>query len=211
MNYEWNLPLVLVGGGGHALSAMACLPEDCDIAGYVDFKDNDLMSLPRIANDDDFLAEVSPREFAVLITFVSGADGSLETRRRVIERYRAFHSPTVVAPTAWTARDARIGAGTVVFHRAVVNAGAKVGEHSVINTGAIVEHNSTVGSNVFIGPGVVVCGGVEIGDNVYIGAGAILKPGVKVGSDVFIGLGSVVSGDLVEGGRYVGMPARRVK
>lgn len=211
MKIRSTRPLALIGGGGHALSVLECISADTEVIGYVDFEEKDIMPLPLLADDRNFLEQVSPLEYDVLFTFVSGADCSLQARRKVIEKYRDFSSPVIVASTAWTARDVEIGSGTVLLQRTVVNAASRIGQHSIINTGAIVEHNCTVGSNTFIGPGTIICGGVEIGDNVYISAGTIIKPGVHIASDVFVGIGSVINNDLEAGGRYVGMPARKIK
>lgn len=204
-------PLVLVGGGGHARSVMTCLPESLSLAGYVDFKESDSLAIPYIADDDNFLEEVSPMEYQVLMTVVAGRDCSLSFRRGLIERYKHFDSPVVVASDAWVADDAVVGKGTVVLHNAVVNAGSTVGSHCVVNTGAIVEHDCIIGSNVFIGPGAVICGGVEIGDNVYIGARAVVRPGIKVCADSLISLGACVFRHIRVPGTYFGNPAHKIK
>lgn len=204
-------PLVLIGAGGHALSLLACLSTDSDVAGYVDNGDSDMLPLPRLANDKDFLAEVSPDEYDVLIAVVSGRDCSLAQRRSIIFRYAAFSSPVVVASTAWIAPDVYLGDGTVAFHRAVVNVATHIDTHCVINTASIIEHNCQIGSNVFVGPGAVICGNVELGDDVYIGAGAAVRPGVRICSGVTVGLGSAVVADISEPGVYAGIPARRLK
>lgn len=201
--------LVLIGGGGHALSVMEMLPEGLVPSGYVDIADVAAMPLPRIGDDDSFIASATPAR--VLITMVSGRACSLAARRRLIDRYADYDSPAVIAPTAVVAGGVALGKGTVVFHRAVVNVGTVTGVHCVVNTGAIIEHGCRLGNNVFVGPGAVLCGGVTVGDNVYIGANATLRPGVAICPDSVIGLGAAVVADVVEPGTYVGIPARKIK
>ncbi len=203
--------LVLVGGGGHALSVMEVLPGSARPVGYVDFADVPGMTLPRLGDDAAFLGcpDVAGRQ--VLITMVSGRSCSLTARARLVELYDGFDSPVVVAPSAIVARNVALGKGTVVFHRAVVNVGSLLGKHCVVNTGAVVEHGCRIGDNVFIGPGSVVCGGVEIGDNVYVGANAVLRPGISVCSGSTIGLGAAVVSDIKSPGVYAGVPAKIIK
>lgn len=203
--------LALIGGGGHALSLLDILPSPLKAAGYVDFTANPHMPLPYLGDDNTFIEGCHPDDWEIIVTLVSGASCDLSMRRRIIERYGRYGSPTIIAPTAIVSSTATLGAGTAVFHRAVVNACATVGKHCIINTGAIVEHCCTLGDNVFIGPGVIMCGEVSIGNDSYIGAGAIFKPGVKVCTNSIIGAGTLVTKDITVPGTYVGIPARRIK
>ena len=211
-----NKALALIGGGGHARSVIAALPGKGNLSGYVDIRPRDDMALFQsglkwLGDDDCFLSKESPDRFEILITLVSGRDCSLDLRRKLIERYAAFSSPVVIAPTSWVGEGTDLGKGTVVLNHAVVNVNSSVGEHSVVNTGAIVEHDCKIGSNVFIGPGVVVCGGVEIGNNVYVGAGAVIRPGLRIADGSLVSLGASVFHNIVKPGTYLGNPARKIK
>lgn len=203
--------LALIGAGGHARSVMAAMPRGINAAGYVDMSEAEDLHIPYLGDDETFICDFSPAEWDIFITVVSGRDCSLGIRRRLIDLYAGYGSPSIIAPTAWVAESAVVGKGTAVMHHAVVNTDSIVGEHSVVNTGAIIEHDCKVGSNVFIGPGAVLCGGVEVGDNVYIGAGAVVRPGVKIVSDSLISLGASVFRNIRVPGTYFGNPAHKIK
>ena len=205
--------LVLIGGGGHALSTLAALPNDVNVAGYVDLRQSGVLSpyLARLGDDSTFLSDEENRKFDILVTYVSDSKCSLELRRRIIERYSDFSSRMFVAPTAVVADGAEIGSGTVLFHRTVVNAGVRIGCHCIINTGAIIEHGCRMGNNVFVWPGVIICGDVSIGDNVYVGAGAVVKPGTRICNDTIIGLGTLVISNIEEPAIYAGCPAKKIR
>lgn len=206
--------LALIGAGGHAASVVAAMPEVPCGLGYVDPRrdENGALNLGRYLGDDDsFLENCSPDQWEVLITLVSRRNISMDVRRKIIERYRDYRSPVVVASDAVVCSPEAIGQGTVVMHKAVVNVNAVVGPHCIINTGAIVEHDCRLGSNVFIGPGAVVCGGVEIGSDSYIAAGAVIRPGVGICAGTLVGIGSVVVRDIKQPGTYFGMPVRKIK
>ena len=196
--------LVLIGGGGHALSVASAIK--AEVAGYVDLIPKESMPWTYLGNDDEYLNRGSDNE--VIITLVSGSDCILEMRKKLIARYDSFVSKSHVSPDAILDESAATGAGSVVMRRAVVNCRSILGRHCVVNTGAIVEHDCCIGNNVFIGPGAVICGGVTIGDDVYIGAGAVVRPGSTICSGCIIGLGAAVVNDLDEPGTYIGVPAK---
>lgn len=205
-----NKKLVLIGGGGHALSLLDIIPSPQLVTGYVDSRPSLLMDIPWLGNDAGFIGSCRPDEHEIIITMVSGADCNLARRATIIDIYGQYKSPVIISPTAIVSPSTVIGNGTAIFHRAIVNAGTRIGSHSIINTGAIIEHGCTIGNNVFIGPGTVICGGVTIGDNTYIGAGATLKPGISVSGGCVIGLASAVIANITSPGTYAGIPVKKL-
>lgn len=201
-----NKKLVLVGGGGHARSLLAVIDDDIPVAGYADVQPCADLDIPYLGTDSECIALLDADEYEVALTVVSGRDCSLAMRGRLIQLYHAFDMPLIIAPTAIVA-GCRIGPGSQLMHRAVVNAGTEIGRCCIVNTGAVVEHDCRIGTNVFIGPGAVICGGVEIGDNCYIGANATVRPGARICAGAVIGMGAVVVNDITEAGTYVGIPA----
>ncbi len=103
-----------------------------------------------------------------------------------------------------------LGAGVYVGAKAVVQVRASIGEHAIINTGAIIEHECRIGSNVHVAPGGVLGGRVTVGPDTLIGLGARVLPGVRIGSGCVVGAGAVVTGDLPDGARVAGVPARPI-
>lgn len=202
--------IVLIGGGGHARSLVDVLGLE-HIAGYVSPQPAEAMNpLKWLGNDDTFISEseAADRTTSVHITLISGHDGNMLPRRKVIEIYKGFRHPAVVATDATISSTAHIADGCAVMHRAYLGPGAAIGTFSVINTGAIIEHDVHIGTNTFVGPGAVICGGVSIGDDCYIGAGAKIRNGVTIVGRTVIGMGAIVSNDIKHSGTYVGCPAR---
>lgn len=201
---------ILVGGGGHALSLLETLSDYNLIAGYADMQPSKDMPIPYLGTDADVLANYNPEEYDIQVTLVYTSEVNMQLRKRIIERYKNYHSHTFVASTAFVTRNSNLGEGCVVMEKAVVNR-SSIGKNAVINTGAIIEHNCTIGNNCFIGPGAVLCGGVSIGDNTFIGAGAIVRDDISIASDCTVGMGSLVIKDIIEAGVYCGQPAKSRK
>lgn len=200
--------LALIGGGGHALSLLDILPSSVRVAGYVDIYPVRSFPLPYLGNDDAFCEK--HQDEGVAITYVSGKNCSLTARRRIIDRYRNFEAPVIIAPTAIISPSATAGKGCQVFHRAVIGPETIIGAYSIVNTGAIVEHGCRIGENVFIGPGAVICGGVTIGDDTYVGAGTVIRPGVTVCPGTIIGVAAAVVNDILVADTYAGIPAKPI-
>lgn len=102
----------------------------------------------------------------------------------------------VIHPDASVLTNHRVGSGSFVGAKAVVNIGAQVSENVIINTGAIVEHHCVIGKHTHIASGAILAGGVEVGETVHIGAGAVIRQGVKIGDRVMVPMGVVVTRDV---------------
>lgn len=113
-----------------------------------------------------------------------------------------------IHPSAVIARSASIDAGSVVMAGAVVNADAAVGRHCVVNTCASVDHDCSVGHGAHVSPGARLCGSVVIGAGALVGAGAVIVPGRRIGVGATVAAGAVVVGDVLDGAKVAGNPAR---
>lgn len=206
--------VVVLGGGGHAkvlISVIRKLP--WTIAGYVDPRDvGPVLGVRHIGGDDVLPALLARHPGCVAAMGVGKVDAAAD-RVRIQDAAVAigYRFSTIVSPDAVVNSEVELGAGTVVFDGAVINAGVVMGPLCIVNTNATVEHDARFGTNVHIAPGAIVSGGVSIGDHAFVGAGAVVVHGVRIIAGCLIGAGAVVTGDLAEPGTYVGAPARRIR
>lgn len=208
------MPLVLIGGGGHAKVMLAALlgSGDFQVQGYVDADQQGppLLGVPRLG-DDRALEQFARRHPGSAAAIGVGMTGSTATRRRLESQAEALglHLPVVHAASALVHADCRIGAGSFLADRVVVNPSARIGQCVILNTGCIVEHDVTIGDHAHVSPGAVVCGGARIGPDCWIGAGAVIVQEISVAAGCIVGAGAVVTRDLDGPGTYLGVPARR--
>jgi len=207
-----QLPLILLGGGGHARVLLDVARLTGRTVNCI-FDDNpallgSLIDGVEVRAGIDALKALSPVSFE-LINAV-GSAGLPVTRRAVYDRGRSagFSFATIVHPAAIVAQSAVIRPGVQILAGAVVGPGAVLAEDVVINTGATVDHDVSIKAHSHIAPGVTVCGGVSIGKGCHIGCGATLIQGVRIGDGVLIAAGAVVVADVEEGRRVAGVPAR---
>lgn len=117
----------------------------------------------------------------------------------------AIHGSAIISHTA------TIGAGSVMLHGAIVQAGAKIGSHVLVNTAASIDHDNIIEDYAHISPHATLCGHVHVGEGTHIGAGAVVIPCVRIGKWCKIGAGAVVIRDVPDFSTAVGNPARVIR
>ena len=116
--------------------------------------------------------------------------------------------PTLMHPSAYLAPGTKIGEGTFVGVRAILENESETGIHCIIDSGAIVEHNCLIGNYVNISPGATLAGNVKVGSGTIIGVGAIIREKVTIGANALIGAGAVVVNDVPDFAVVAGIPAK---
>jgi sugar O-acyltransferase (sialic acid O-acetyltransferase NeuD family) len=106
--------------------------------------------------------------------------------------------------------DTKIGNGTFVAPNSYIGPMAVIGDNTIINTGSVIEHETVIGNNTHIAPNATICGRTRIGDNVFCGAGSTVIDKICICNNVIIGAGAVVVKDIMENGKYVGVPAKKI-
>ncbi len=189
--------IILVGAGGHCRSCIDVIEQEdrFEIMGIVDKAKQDessaVMGYPLIGTDDDL--QVLRKECDNALVTV-GQIKSPTVRIRLYERLKelGFELPTIVSPWAYVSRHTEIGEGTVVMHRATVNAGAMVGSNCILNTCSLVEHDASIGNHVHLSTGAVVNGDSSVGSRSFIGSGATVVHGITLPEQSFVRAGQLV-------------------
>ena len=192
--------ILLVGAGGHCRACVDVieLAGMFEIAGIVDRPGAGpgapVLGYPVLGTDED-LPELRKRYDFALVTV-----GQIKTpavRMRLFERLKSvgFECPAIQSPRAYVSRHAQLGAGTIVMHDAVINAGATVGENCIINTKALIEHDAVIGAHCHISTGAVINGEVRIGAGTFFGSNAVSVQGIAIRAGSFVPAGSLERGE----------------
>jgi len=206
------LPIVIVGGGGHATVVMDIINSTSkyNIIGFTDRDPKAHLSgygIPCLG-DDAILADL-PRRGVLHVAI--GVGGFNNRRRQVLyERIIDFGLgvPSLIHKGATVSPFAVVREGAVVMAGAIVGPGTQIAPNVIVNTGAVVDHHCVVGHSTLVGPAATLCGGVRVGERSFIGARACVVQYKNVGEDCVIGAGSVVLTDVAQGQTVVGNPAR---
>ena len=200
--------LILIGASGHAHACIDVIEQHDQyrIAGLVGMSEEmhiNHLGYSVIATDSE-LPELA-KEYQYIFIAV-GQIRSPDSRIRLYQQTTelGFQLPVIIAPTAHVSRHASIGAGTIVMHGAIINAGAKVGNNCIINTRALLEHDTTVADHCHISTGAILNGDVYIGAGSFVGSGSIIKEGIALGKDCVVGMGLSVRHNQVDHTYFVG-------
>lgn len=150
-----------------------------------------------VGTEDDVAGRLDEYPNAIVS---AGQIKSPDVRIRLFEFFeRAGHNlPAVVSPRAYVSRHATVGAGSIVMHGAVVNAGASIGRNCIINSHALVEHDASVGDHCHISTGAILNGGVRVGAGTFVGSNTTIRQNAMVGVRCVIGMGQRVLADCTD-------------
>jgi sugar O-acyltransferase (sialic acid O-acetyltransferase NeuD family) len=200
--------LIIIGAGGHARSCIDTIEQEgkYQIGGLVGLSQevgSSQFGYEVLATDSelDELAKQFQYAFVAL-----GQIHSPKPRIRLYEKLIAagFVVPSIIASSAYVSPHAKIGAGTIVMHGAILNAGVVVGKNCIINTRALLEHDSQVSDHCHISTGAILNGNTSVGTGSFIGSAAVIKEGVSVGAGSLVGMGIALRHNLGDACQYLG-------
>ncbi len=213
---ESKRKLIMLGGGGHCLSAI-------DIAERMHIFDEIVIVDPGIAfgtdimghkvvGGDDKLADLYKQGYRDAFVTVGSIKSTL-LRHSLYEKAEkiGFIFPNIIDPSAIVSEHADLSQGIFVGKKAVINSMAAIDQFAIINTDAVIEHNCKIGSFSHVAVGTKICGDVHIGNDCLIGAGTTIIQGIKIGDNTIIGAGSVIINDIESNRVAVGVPAKPIK
>ncbi|WP_335920959.1 acetyltransferase [Shewanella algae] len=200
MSDDTRLPIVMIGGGGHAsVLADIIVSQGREILAVVspdDIRQRSVFKgMTQLRNDDDVFAF---HKNEVLLVNGIGMMPKSDVKRKINEHFLSlgYQFETVIADSAFVSSKSIIEPGAQILPMAIVQTGATVGRHSVVNTGALVEHDCCIGAYNHIAPKATLCGQVKTEDNVYIGAGSTVIQGISIGRGSIVGAGASINQSL---------------
>lgn len=196
-----NMPVVMIGAGGHARVLLSTIQElKLSIIGVCDLKFNNIeekswFNVPILKNDT--MVQQYDKDKVMLVNGIGKLPNDFR-RREIFHHFKnlGYHFATLVHPTAWIDSSVILGEGVQVMAGVVIQAQAYIGDNVIINTRASVDHDCKINHHAFLGPGCVLCGDVKIHDNAFVGAGAVIAPGIQIGESSVIGAGAPIVRDI---------------
>ncbi len=188
--------IILVGGGGHCRSCIDVIEQEgrFNIAGIIDLPEKQhqkILGYPVIGTDED-LPNLTAKCDHFLITL--GQIKSPDTRMALFEKIRSLGGafPVIISPLAYVSNHATVDEGTIVMHKALVNAGAAIGKNCIINTKALIEHDVMIRDHCHISTKAVINGGCTVGEGSFFGSTAMARECIEIGSRCVVGGGGGV-------------------
>ena len=180
--------IILIGGGGHALSCIDVIEYEkkFKIFGIVDdkLKKEKILNYKVIGGDTD-LKKIKKNVDYAFITV--GQIGMSNKRRNIFNKLKklGFKIPTIISPKSMLSKNVKINEGTIIHHGVSVNSGVTVGKNCIINTNCLLEHGVKVGDHTHIATSVVINGDVRVGSSSFIGSKAFIPMGKIVIKNIY--------------------------
>ncbi len=200
------------GTGGHStvIADLIISLREYEIIGFIDDDPRKAGSFfykhANVYTEDGF--EEQNKSLKVNNMFI--AIGDCNVRKRIADKYKDFHFPTFIHPTAILGKYSSIEEGTAIMPYAIIESEAHVGRHCIVNNASIIGHGVKMGDYCHVGGGAVLSGGVQLGNGCLVGVGATITPLSKVGNHSTVGAGAVIAKDVAEGVFMFGNPARQI-
>ncbi|MBU0969607.1 MAG: NeuD/PglB/VioB family sugar acetyltransferase [Proteobacteria bacterium] len=189
--------IILIGGGGHCRSCIDVIDsgQEFKVVGIVEQsgsnKAKSILGYPVLGYDNDLEALKNIYDCALITV---GQMGSSRTRQEIFNLVKklGFVLPVIVSSLAHVSQHASIGEGSIVMHRAIVNAGARIGHNCILNTQCLVEHDVTIGDHTHVSTAAVVNGGAVIGSGSFVGSNTTIVQGIRLPDNHFYKAGSLI-------------------
>ncbi|MDX1932487.1 MAG: hypothetical protein SFU56_07765 [Capsulimonadales bacterium] len=118
---------------------------------------------------------------------------------------------SLIDPSVFVSRTARIGAGSVLYPHGFVGLNARLGNRTFCLSGCVINHDVVLEDRVVLASDVSLAGSVFVEEGVYLGQSCTVRQYVRIGRHSVIGMGSVVLRDVPPGTVIVGNPGRALR
>ncbi|MCW1360739.1 NeuD/PglB/VioB family sugar acetyltransferase [Campylobacter sp. CCS1377] len=182
--------LIIVGSGGFAKEIYSYLQgENCEILGYIDIKENEFYNLAYLGNEDNFDDKfIFQAEFIIAI-------GQIKIRNTIIKKLslKSCSFFTFIHPSAFVAKDAKIGKGSIICPFAFVGANSLMGEFVICNIYSSIAHDCQVGNGSILSPYATLNGNAKIGKNCFVSTRSSILSNVILADDCTVSAHTVLS------------------
>ena len=87
---------------------------------------------------------------------------------------------TLVHPTSYVSRRARLGHGVVVYQNCTISNNVSLGDHVLVLPNTVISHDDVLGDYTVV-TGSVIAGNVTVGRSCYLGSNSSIHHAVTIG------------------------------
>jgi carbonic anhydrase/acetyltransferase-like protein (isoleucine patch superfamily) len=115
---------------------------------------------------------------------------------------------SLVDPSVFISRTARIGPGCVVYPNSFIGFNATLGDRVFCLSGCVINHDCVLEDRVVLASSVTLAGSVAVEADCYLGQSCTIRQKLRIGRGSLIGMGAVVIRDVPPGSVIIGNPGR---
>lgn len=207
--------IIIIGAGGFGREVewiINRINKEKIIWNILGFADDNVEKDTKIGNNKvccsvDELAN-SNTEISVVI-----AIGNSVVRKKIYEKLSQNENikfPNIIDPDTILG-EVKMGEGNIICAATIMTVNILISNFVIVNLDCTIGHDDVIENFVTIYPSVNVSGNVTVGQCTEIGTGTQIIQGKNIINNVIIGAGAVVTKDILQGGTYVGVPAKRME
>ena len=202
--------LIIVGGGGQANVIIDAM--DKDVYENIYIEDPHIFDKKRYGVEIvDYAERLNLTNLEFIIALGDNYSRYL-AYKSLLQRFGEIVLATIVHPTAYISKRAKIGKGSVVCGGVFVGPETVVGKGVILNTNCSVDHDCCLSNFVSVGPNAVLGGNVEVGERSVIAISTTISNNVIIGCDNIIGANSFVHRSIDRSREvWFGSPARKIR
>jgi len=118
---------------------------------------------------------------------------------------------TIIDPSTFVSRTARIGAGCVIYPGGFIGVNAAIGNRVLCLSRCVINHDDVLEDHVILASGVTLAGAVHVETGCYLGQACTVRQQLRIGHHSTIGMGAVVVKEVLPESVMVGNPARNIR
>ena len=206
MKSDSNIPIIILGAGGHAkVIAEALIQAGFKVKGLTspDKSRNVTFFGLKVLGTDEILSNFSPSEVMLANGIGTLPGGKLRWKLAKRMRENGFVFTQVIHPSSVVALDVELAEGVQIMAGSVIQTNVRIGQDSIINTGTLIDHDCQIAENCHIAPGVVCSGGVKIGKGTHLGTGTTVIQNISIGRNTVIGAGTTIYKNVAANTKFV--------
>ena len=129
----------------------------------------------------------------------------------ILKKDKKFKFYTMISKDAILKPNVKIGPGSVILSKVIINTNTIIGDHNIIYTSSTIEHDNLFKDFCSTGPRVTTGGKVFVDSLSHLGIGSVIKNDIKIRKNCLIGAKSLIINNCKQNTVYFGAPAKKIR